>query len=70
MNGERYIDDANRGVVNIAAKLASANMPTVLGIYDILRGKMRFRDIALLGCLYRFFLCVRVLGRRDRASAI
>ena len=53
MKGERYIDDANRGLVDIAAKLAYADMSTALGIYDILLVKMRFRDIALLGCRQR-----------------
>jgi hypothetical protein len=56
---------ANRSLVNIAARLACADMPTCLWAYDTLLPKMRRQDRALLGCLDRFFLCVCILGRRD-----
>lgn len=66
MKGERYIDDANRGLVGLASRIAYADMPTALRTYDALRAAgMRPNDTALLGCLDRFFLCVGVLGRRD-----
>jgi hypothetical protein len=66
MKGERYIDDRNRGLVDLAGRLAYADMPSALSVYrSLLLGDMRMRDVALLGCLDRFFLCVCVLGRRD-----
>ena len=41
-------------------------MPAALAFYEgFLDAKPRGADIALLGCLDRFFLCVCILGRRD-----
>jgi len=67
MKGERYIDAANRQLVDLAATLAYADMQTAMASYENLvgSGKLRPTDYALLGCLDRFFLCVCILGRRD-----
>jgi len=65
MKGERYVDSANRCLVDLASRLAYADMPETLSTYEALRPYMRLKDVALFGCLDRFFLCVAVLGRRD-----
>ena len=66
MKGERYLDQANKFLVEIAARLACSDMPTALAAYEeFFATPKRARDIALLGCLDRFFLCVCILGRRD-----
>ena len=66
MKGERYLDQANKSLVDIAAWLAYSDMPSALAVYEeILSPKMRAADVALLGCLDQFFLCVCILGRRD-----
>jgi hypothetical protein len=66
--GDRYVDGSNRYLIDVAARLAYADMAESLSTYDELLNVgsgVRQRDIALLGCLDRFFLCVCVLGRRD-----
>src|SRR5271170_1843406 len=41
-------------------------MPAALSAYaEFLDKPKRAKDVALLGCLDRFFLCVCILGRRD-----
>jgi hypothetical protein len=65
MKGERYIDGANECLVELASRLAYADMWETLSTYEELRPFMRLQDVALLGCLDRFFLCFAVLGRRD-----
>jgi hypothetical protein len=55
MKGERYIDGANRCLVDLASCFAYADMSAALATYDDLRPTMRLKDVALLGCLDRFF---------------
>jgi hypothetical protein len=66
VKGERYIDDDNRPLIEIARWLSYADLAETLAHYDrFLGAKPRMQDIALFGCLDRFFLCVCLLGRRD-----
>ena len=66
MKGKRYLDQGNEALVDIAARLAYSDMPTALAAYEqFFDTPKRAADIALLGCLDRFFLCGCILGRRD-----
>lgn len=66
MKGKRYLDQGNEALVDIAARLAYSDMPTALASYEqFFDTPKRAADIALLGCLDRFFLCGCILGRRD-----
>ena len=49
MKGERYVDNANRYLVDLAERLAYADLSEALGIYDeLLGGGMHLQDVALL----------------------